>query len=223
MGNPFAQSFEDLPRVIPIFPLPGALLLPGGRLPLNIFEPRYLNMVQAAMSGDRVVGMIQPKAGDAGLAADDTPAVYDVGCAGRVISYSETEDGRLMITLEGLCRFRVVEELPLLDGYRRVLADFARHRRDMMDEDDGDIGRERMLNALKHYLSVNKINANWDAITGLSDGRLVTTLSMICPFETSEKQALLEAADVPERARVLNTLLEMALLAGADTGGHARN
>jgi Lon protease-like protein len=219
MPNPFAQSFDELPRVVPIFPLAGALLLPGGRLPLNIFEPRYLNMTQAAMRGDRVIGMIQPKEPER---ADKAQPVFDIGCAGRVIAYSETEDGRLLITLEGLCRFRVVEELAMEEGYRRVLADFARHRADMSGDPPGDIQRERLMRALKGYLTVSNINANWEAIQGLSDDRLVTTLSMICPFETSEKQALLEADGHTARAGVLTTLLEMALLSGGE-GGQAKN
>lgn len=215
MAGPFEPSFAELPRVIPIFPLSGVLLLPGGMLPLNIFEPRYLNMTQAALaSGHRMIGMIQPNGDDAG----DTPSVYDTGCAGRIISFAETDDGRLLITLSGMCRFTVVEELPLNDGYRRVVADYAGFQSDMTTDATADIDRPRLLEVIKAYLAHQGIEANWRAIEGADDDRLVASLAMMCPFRASEKQALLEAPDLAERARVIVTLLEMALVEPGDGG-----
>ncbi len=219
MAGPFEPSFADLPRVIPIFPLSGALLLPGGMLPLNIFEPRYLNMTQAALaSGDRTIGMIQPDGDDAG----DSPSLYDTGCAGRIVSFAETDDGRLLITLSGMCRFAVVEELPLAEGYRRVVAEYGRFRDDMSADASVDIDRDRLLGILKAYLEHESIEANWKAIEGADDARLVASLAMMCPFQASEKQALLEAPDLAERARVVVTLLEMALVTPADGGATSK-
>jgi len=218
MPNPFTPGFSELPRMIPIFPLSGALLLPRGILPLNIFEPRYLNMTQAAMSGERTIGMIQPT--DVERPGVPQP-VYDTGCAGRITSYSETDDGRILITLAGLCRFTVAEELDVTDGYRRVRADYDRFRDDMARaETEAGIDRDRLIAALQTFLKHRGIDANWDAIKSMADDRLVTSLSMMCPFEPNEKQALLEAPDAAERARVLVALLEMAD-AGDDGGpGH---
>ncbi len=213
MAGPFEPSFADLPRVIPIFPLTGAVLLPGGMLPLNIFESRYLNMTQAALaSGNRTIGMIQPDGDDVG----DSPSVYDTGCAGRIVSFAETDDDRILITLTGMCRFAVVEELPLKDGYRRAVAEYGRFRNDMSTEARTDIDRTRLLEVLKAYLEHEKIEANWKAIEDADDARLVASLAMICPFRASEKQALLEAPDLAERARVIVALLEMALVAPGD-------
>ena len=220
MVGPFEPSFTELPRVIPIFPLEGALLLPGGMLPLNIFEPRYLNMTQAALTDEtRTIGMIQPEGDEAG----DSPAVYQTGCAGRIISFSETDDGRILITLSGMCRFNVVEELPLKDGYRRIVADYGPFRNDMRVDATDDIDRARLLAVLKAYLEHEGIEANWKAIEGADDARLVASLAMMCPFRASEKQALLEAPDLAERARVIVTLLEMALVEPGDGAATAKH
>lgn len=213
MAEPFKPSFAELPREIPIFPLSGALLLPGGVLPLNIFEPRYLNMTQAALaSGNRTIGMIQPDGDDVG----DSPSIYDTGCAGRIVSFAETDDARILITLSGMCRFAVVEELPLKDGYRRAVAEYDRFRDDMSTGTHADIDRTRLLGVLKDYLEHERIDANWKAIEDADDARLVASLAMMCPFQVSEKQALLEAPDLTERARVVVALLEMALVAPRD-------
>jgi Lon protease-like protein len=226
----FDPAFEDLPRIIPIFPLTGALLLPGGQLPLNIFEPRYLNMVQAALATEpRMIGMIQPTEPDLSdnRGPDpDTPEVVDpefyrTGCGGRIISFSETEDGRYQIALAGMCRFHVVEELAAMDGYRRVMADYHRFRRDMRRDDEVDIDRERLLTALRAFLDRHGIAAEWDTIETTPDERLVTSLAMTCPFGPGERQALLEAPDLNDRGRILTTLLEMSLLEGGGAEGHA--
>ena len=213
MVGPFEPSFTELPRVIPIFPLRGALLLPGGMLPLNVFEPRYLNMTQAALgSGNRTIGMIQPDGDDMG----ESPSVYNTGCAGRIVSFAETADGRILITLTGMCRFFLVEELPLKDGYRRAVAEYGQFRDDMNPSAHTDIDRSRLLEVLKAYLKHEQIEANWKAIEASDDARLVASLAMMCPFQASEKQALLEAPDLTERARVVMALLEMALVAPGD-------
>ena len=206
-GGAFQPGFDDLPRVVPIFPLPGVLLLPGGRLPLNIFEPRYLAMVRDALSGERTIGMIQPcaEAPDVGAAR-----VYETGCAGRITAFSETDDGRYLITLTGTIRFDVGRELPPIEGYRRVIADYDRFRGDL-EEEASEIDRERFLETLGCYFEANGIEGDWTAIGEAGDAALVTSLGMICPFGAPEKQALLEAMSLPERARTMTAIMEMAV------------
>lgn len=216
---PFRLGFEDLPTTLPIFPLPGVLLLPRGRLPLNIFEPRYLNMtVDALAARDRLIGMIQPLDPKAAGAA---PPLYGIGCAGRITAFSETEDGRYLITLSGVCRFRVAEEIPTTRGYRRVRPDFAPFRADLADEGSSCFDRERLLGVLKAYFATHGIGADWEAIRAAADDCLVTTLAMLCPFAPTEKQALLECSDLGERSAFLHALLEMAL--AAPSGDAARH
>jgi len=206
--SPFDPRFEHLPASLRIFPLPGALLLPGGRMPLNIFEPRYLNMVRDALAGDRLIGMIQPneESDDPGSAA-----TYRTGCAGRIVAFSETEDGRYLITLAGLIRFDVDRELPLEQGYRRVVPDFARFRDDL-SEDSDDIDRDGLLEALRAYFEVSGLDSDWSAVEKAADESLVTSLAMACPFDPPEKQALLETMSLSERAETLITILRMSVL-----------
>ena len=220
MANPFDPAFEDLPDVIPIFPLAGVLLLPDARLPLNIFEPRYLNMTAAALAAPhRLIGMIQPHDQSGG----DHPSVFPLGCAGRLISFGETEDGRYLITLKGIARFRIADELPLRDGYRRVRANYSEFREDMIEPGrDLAIDRQRLLGALRAYLTQQGVDANWEAIEGTDDSRLVTSLAMMCPFRPSEKQALLEAPTFEARAEVMITLLEMALMERGNDEGRVK-
>ncbi len=213
----FDPDFATLPPVLPIFPLPGALLLPGGQLPLNIFEPRYVAMVRDALAGERLIGMIQPneEARDIGAAK-----VYGTGCAGRITAFSETEDGRYVITLTGLIRFDVARELPPLNEYRRVVPDFARFRRDL-EEDTGEVDRQGFLAVLNGYLEATGIEGNWEAIEDAETESLVTSLAMMCPFGPPEKQALLEALTLPERIETMSTIMEMAMRAPAgDTPHH---
>ncbi|MFI4988285.1 MAG: LON peptidase substrate-binding domain-containing protein [Alphaproteobacteria bacterium] len=207
--SPFDPTVDQLPRVLPIFPLAGALLLPGGRLPLIIFEPRYLAMVQDALRAERMIGMVQPRDGAEKAAV---PEVYRLGCAGRIVSFDETDDGRFHIALAGLGRFEIAEELPGINGYRRVVPDFSRYYDDFQPAPDGTIDRKRFIQFVRTYFKLQNIQADWKAIEAASDERLVTTLAMACPFEPSEKQALLEAADLAERGRVMMALFEMAVL-----------
>lgn len=215
-----------LPDVLPIFPLPGALLLPGGQLPLNIFEPRYLTMILDAMAAGRVIGMIQPApvAGEAPSDPDlrDAPAIYPVGCMGRIINFSETGDGRLLITLLGQARFRVAEELPLHDGYRRVRPDFSDYKDDLDDEAVVAYDRDRLVAAAARFFDARGLKADWSSIEDAPDNLLVTSLAMVCPFDLREKQALLESDGPAARAALLTDLLEMSALGmTTDPGGAA--
>lgn len=217
-SGPFAPRFEELPQTLPIFPLTGVLLLPRGKLPLNIFEPRYLAMTEDALHGDRLIGMMQPLEEDA---AGDQPPVFPVGCAGRITQFSETDDGRFLITLTGLCRFRIDRELPLFCGYRRVVPEYSAYRSDF-EMEPLTFDRGRLLSALKVYLKLKQLSAEWESIESAPGERLVTCLAMICPFSSREKQALLEAPTLPERAKVLTVLLEMAVLESAEFGRAAK-
>ena len=200
------RKASDLPQVIPVFPLDGALLLPGGQLPLNVFEPRYLNMLDDAMAGDRIIGMIQTVPG--GDAA--RPSLVTIGCAGRVTSFSETPDGRYLVTLTGLCRFQVKDELPVRSPYRQVRALFGPY------EEDLDVGeaelpgseREIFLLALRHYLDHRGLDIDWASAESAPTAALVNSLSMALPFEPTEKQALLETQTVSDRCKALVALLE---------------
>jgi Lon protease-like protein len=210
--QPGPRNEVALPDILPVFPLTGVLLLPRGRLPLNIFEPRYLAMTRDALGGARLVGMVQPSEpqddgrGGGGL----NPPVYPVGCAGRVTQFSETDDGRYLITLTGISRFRIKEELPILDGYRRVVPDWQPFAHDRERSGKPEFDRERLIRGLKSYFAQRQIQADFEAIEKAPGEYLVTSLAMACPFAPSEKQALLEAADPDERARLLTTLVEMA-------------
>lgn len=198
----------ELPETFPVFPLAGALLLPGGRLPLNIFEPRYLAMVEDALAAGRLLGMIQPDGSRSPAAAG--PALYSVGCLGRLCSFSETDDGRYLITLVGVSRFAVREELPLRRGYRRVRAAFAPFSGDLaVPQPDPELDRAALLGVLRRYFEHHAFDANWEAIGQMADEPLVMTLAMVCPFAVAEKQALLEASTPFERARVLLALLQI--------------
>jgi len=206
--SPFDPRYENLPASLPILPLPGALLLPGGRLPLNVFEPRYLNMMRDAIAGERLIGMIQPNQDSEDPGSAET---YRTGCTGRIVAFSETEDHRYLITLAGLIRFDIASELPLEQGYRRVAPDFERFRDDL-SEDTDDVDRESLLEALRAYFEVSGLDSDWSAVEKAPDESLVTSLAMACPFDPPEKQALLEAMTLSERAETLITILRMSVL-----------
>ncbi len=201
------HSTDDLPRTLGLFPLSGVLLLPRGQLPLNVFEPRYLALVESAISGSRLIGMIQPTENEEKALK---PALSATGCAGRITGYRETEDGRYLITLTGICRFRVVEELETPALFRAVKPDFAPYAGDLVETGDGDFPRERLLDALTGYLSRRDLKADWKSVMNAPAETLVNALAMLCPFEPAEKQALLEAPGWEERVSTLLALLEMA-------------
>jgi len=217
--HPFHTPFEALPRTLPVFPLTGALLLPGGRLPLNIFEPRYLAMIDDALATDRLVGMIQPQPGDDGYkgAGTDAPVLYSIGCAGRLTGFAESDDGRYLITLTGVCRFRVEAEMPTTRGYRRCQVSWADFEADTQDPPDSIDGfeRESFEERLQDYLRICGLRIEEGAIGETPDERLITSLAMVCPFEPSEKQALLEAKTLQDRARVMTTLVDLAIAASS--------
>ncbi|MEA2755205.1 MAG: uncharacterized protein QOJ54_1494 [Aliidongia sp.] len=207
-GGP--QHFaRPLPDSLPLFPLTGVLLLPRGLLPLNIFEPRYLNMVDDALAGDRLIGMIQPiEAEPSGF----NPRLYKTGCAGRIVSFAE-EGERYIITLVGVCRFDIIEATATSRLYRRATPVWTQYRDDLTGIAEAPpIDRKRLLAGLKPFFQVRGVTIDWKAIEATSDDRLITTLAMICPFAAAEKQSLLQAPALAERARLLTDLVEMALL-----------
>lgn len=197
-------GLKELPSELPIFPLSGVLLLPRGQLPLNIFEPRYLAMIDEALRTHRMIGMIQPRGGN-----PDT--LYDVGCAGRIVSYEETEDGRYLITLEGVNRFKVKEELELKDGFRRIVPDWSDFPRDGERMDCLDLDKGKLLGLLQQYFDHEGLSCNWETIENSEDDRLMTALAMICPLDPCEKQVLLETGCCKERAKTFITMLDMAV------------
>jgi len=216
---------EELPRIIPVFPLTGVLLLPKGQLPLNIFEPRYLAMVRDALKDEqRLIGMLQPKSPNSDdnrgitFAQAQKPELYKTGCAGRITGFSESEDGRYLLTLTGICRFDIAEETTGKDGYRRVFTDYSRFISDIESSDDANIDREKLLKIVKKFFEGQKIEARWSTIKATPTEQLVTSLAMSCPFGANERQALLETPKFSDRAQMLLTLLEMALLAPSDPG-----
>jgi Lon protease-like protein len=227
-AHPFSTSFESLPATLPIFPLTGVLLLPGGRLPLNIFEPRYLAMISDALGQKRLIGMVQPItpggfAGDGLSGGDQPPPVQKIGCAGRIISFSETGDGRVLVTLMGLARFAITGEEPMAaGGYRIARADYARFRDDMERLPIG-LDRPRLMAALKRFFAAHNLNVDWKALEKLDDAALVGTVSMVAPLEALDKQALLEAADGTTRGKVLIGLLESAPALLEEDGPAARH
>lgn len=213
------RRHEGLPAEFPVFPLEGAMLLPRGRLPLNIFEPRYLAMVEDALAAGRMFGMIQPDV--SAPAAEHGPALFRVGCLGRLSQFSETEDGRFLITLTGVVRFEVLEELSPRRGYRRVRGSCERFLGDMAaDPAPMGVPRDALMAALRGYFARRSLDANWEVIGRLPDETLIVTLAMSCPFSAAEKQAILEAGAEPARAEALLALLRMGA-ASDDPPSHA--
>jgi hypothetical protein len=212
----------DLPDTIPIFPLPGALLLPRARLPLHIFEPRYLAMIDDTLKTQaRLIGMIQPY--EAPLAYErggdrDGQRLHAIGCAGRVTAFSETEDGRYMLTLSGASRFRVLREVEGFAPYRRCEVSWAGYERDLgAVERDPELQRDPFLDALNRYFQSQGLSTDWDTVREAEDELLINSLSMLCPFPPEDKQALLEAPTLPTRRETLVTLIEFALRGGRET------
>lgn len=193
---------QEFPEIVPIFPLSGAVLMPRAILPLNIFEPRYLAMTRDAIAGHKFIGMIQPRTDGR------TPPVYETGCLGRINEWQETDDGRILMTLAGVTRFRILEELPVTTLYRQVRIDCALFTPDLVEASNLPPGtRKKLFDHLRQFLDARGLAADWSAVNSASDETLVSALTMLCPFTAAEKQALLEAENLPLRTDILASLL----------------
>ena len=204
----------DLPDTIPIFPLGGALLLPRSRLPLHIFEPRYLQMIEDALkTSTRLIGMVQPNV----VPGRDGPGLQTIGCAGRISQFSETEDGRYMVTLAGMSRYRVVKEVEGFSPYRRCEVSWDGFDLDLeAEETDAGFKRQPFLDALGRYFDVRGLSADWETLKDADDELLINSLSMMLDFDAEDKQALLEAPSLSTRRETLVTLIEYALRGGSE-------
>lgn len=202
----------DLPETIPIFPLPGALLLPRSRLPLHLFEPRYLAMLDDVLkTSHRLIGMVQPYD-----APGSSGKLHSIGCAGKLTAFSETEDGRYMITLSGASRFRIVEEVEGFTPYRRCKVNWQGFERDLgATEKDPGFNRENFMKVLDRFLNDQGLSTDWESLGEAEDELLINSLSMLCPFAPEDKQALLEAPSLETRRETLQTLIEYALRGGS--------
>ena len=215
--NSFTLPFEKLPTSLPIFPLPNAVVMPGSQLPLNIFEPRYLNMVFDALAAERMIGMVQP---DPSVPSSKVVPVYRTGTAGRITFFNETSDGRLMIVLTGVCRFDIREEIPTTLGYRRVLTDWSRFRSDFEENVQDDASRSRLMPLLRNYFASKRWDTDWEALDRLNVSGLVNQLTSVLPFEVPERQLLVEALTTEERLANLIALLRCeAMETSADSSG----
>lgn len=216
------RAISDLPERLPLFPLSGALLLPRTQMPLNIFEPRYLQMVDDALAGHRMIGMIQPEHDTDFEEATDPeshPSLFRIGCAGRITSFMETEDNRYLITLTGVSRFAIDQEHDVMSAYRQCRPSWGAFKDDLKaGHGEDDVSRDRLLDILKTYLKTNGLNADWNAIKSAPNESLVNSLSVIAPYGPSEKQALLEADTLEDRNQMLIALTEMALARDGNDG-----
>ncbi len=211
MNNPYSAP-EEVPNVIAVFPLAGALLLPRGELPLNIFESRYLAMVDDAMKSHRIIGMIQP---EENASYRDIPGLLTVGCAGRITQIAETGDGRYVLTLTGISRFRIVEEIPALTPYRQCCVDFSAFHTDFTPRmGENAVDRDSVLRTLRDFAEANQLQIDWNSIHEAPNEALVNALAMMSPYGPKEKQALLEAPDLKARAEVLVAITEVELARG---------
>lgn len=210
VGNARYLTESDLPDTLAVFPLSGVLLLSGGHLPLNVFEPRYLALVDDALKGNRLIGIIQPDLSESEESPAGNPPLCKVGTIGRITTFGETGDGRYVIDLAGVCRFRLIEEVPGTFPYRRArIAPFISDLHE--PEDDPAVDRAELLRAFRAYLDANKLDVDWDAIGKTSNRTLVNSLSMMAPFGAREKQALLETLDLKTRAETLVAMTEIVL------------
>jgi Lon protease-like protein len=209
--NAVYRGPADLPGTIPMFPLPGALLLPRGQMPLNIFEPRYLEMVDDALrDGHRLIGMIQPDPAHPGI--PERPGLYKVGCVGRITQIAETGDGRYLMQLTGVARYRIIQELPVTTAYRQCVVDYMPFLDDFTArKGEEHVNRKAVLAALTQYLKANDLKADWDGIENAPNEALVNALAMMSPYDPAEKQAMLEAPDLKTRAEILIAITEIAL------------
>ncbi|MCY1706551.1 LON peptidase substrate-binding domain-containing protein [Pannonibacter sp. SL95] len=217
-GNAHYRTIDDLPATLPVFPLTGALLLPRTQLPLNIFEPRYIAMVDAALASHRLIGMIQPAISEADGARK--PALARVGCAGRITSFQESGDGRYLITLQGVTRFGVASELDSITPFRQVATDFAPFANDLTQgTGESDVDRPGLLKAFRAYLDAHGMEADWDSVDNAETEVLVNALCMMSPYGAAEKQAMLEAVDLKTRAETLVAITEIDLARNAGNDG----
>lgn len=211
-GNRNYLKPGDLPSLIPVFPLAGALLLPLGQMPLNIFEPRYLAMIDHALANDRIIGMIQPKGPEG-----EAPELREIGCAGRITSFAETGDGRYLITLSGISRFKVMVEAPSQHPFRLCRVTYEPFASDLAEAPDADaVDRAGLLRTLRAFLDANSLKADWDSIQRTPTEILVNALAMMGPYDPPSKQALLEAPDLVHRAETLVALAEASMARGPD-------
>ncbi len=218
-GNAIYETIADLPPILPVFPLSGALLLPRTQLPLNIFEQRYIDMVDAAIAGNRLIGMVQPSP-DRNSDDPDNPVLASVGCVGRLTSFQETGDGRYLVTLQGVTRFGLGKELKTYTRFREVECDFAAFAHDLKcGEGEEDVDRNSLLKTLRNYLDANNLEADWQSVSEAETEVLVNALCMMCPYGPQEKQALLEARDLKTRAETLIAITEMDLAKSQNEGG----
>ncbi len=199
---------KNLPDILPVFPLEGVLLLPCGNLPLNIFEPRYLSMIDTALSQQRMIGMVQPKQESA---EKNNEALFSIGCAGKITEFKETDDGRYFINLKGISRFSLQEEINTNAPYRTFTPCWENFKSDLQTRNCLDLNRKHLKNLLEKYFHKEGMTCDWGAIENAHDDKLITCLSMICPFTPSEKQALLEARCCAARAKLFITMLEIAI------------
>jgi uncharacterized protein len=209
-GNMSYVKAADIPDTVAVFPLSGALLLPGGQMPLNIFEPRYLEMVDHALATNRLIGMVQPS-----LDGKEN-GLCNVGCLGRIAAYGESGDGRYHITLAGVCRYRVIEELNVKTPWRQVR--LTPMLADLKTEDGKNIDRDSLIKAFRAYLQSNELEADWESVNRADNAMLVNALSMMSPYGPAEKQALLEAVDLKTRAETLVAITEIMLARNGDMG-----
>lgn len=213
---PKYQGPDDLPGVIPVFPLTGAILLPRANLPLNIFEERYLAMIDDAMRGHRIIGMIQPERENDRARH---PKLFPVGCAGRITSYTETGDGRMLIALTGISRFALGEELQVMTPYRQTKPDWAPFARDFDPPPNADpFDRPKLIAALKPFVRMLNVEIDWNWVEQAPADMLINAVSMLSPFPPAEKQALVEAPDLGARAKIAQSLVELAVAGGANDG-----
>ena len=211
MRNRFTHDFSELPDIMPVFPLTGAVILPNGQLPLNIFEDRYLNMVLDAIAGARLIGMVQPK----GDTQAQTPELHDTGCAGRIVSFSETRDNRLLIILAGVCRFDIVNEVDTENGYRRVQVSWGRFGHDLDTQETGMDSADIIASA-KCFTERRNLSVDWSALDHLQPPELIDTLASSLPFSPEEKQGLVEAVVIRDRAELLTALCEFGAVSPED-------
>ncbi len=208
--SPLKITPTGMPETLPLFPLSGAVLLPRARLPLNIFEPRYLAMVEHALANGRMIGMVQPSIHD--QEESESPAVFAIGGAGRIISFNETDDERYLIVLGGISRFRISRELPKQGLFRTALVSWKEFSSDFTDQSHAALDRKKLLELLQVYFRHQGISVDWDVVQNAPAEGLISTIIMICPLPPNEKQALLEAPDVNARASMLMALLKMATM-----------